>query len=298
MNHTPEAIAKFLDKDQLKLYTLIWNRFVASQMTAAVFDTVKVNLEQNGVLFVANGSQMKFDGYMAVYNDSDKSKMLPEMAEGEVVKKVTLTPEQHFTQPPARYSEASLIKTLEENGVGRPSTYAPTLDVIQRRYYVKLAAKRFEPTELGEIVNQLIVEFFPDIVDVKFTADMEDKLDQIEIGKEAWQNVIDQFYKPFVKELTKAETEIEKFKSRTSRLVLTVSCAATRWLLSWVDLASFMLVVIFLSAIIQRLLQRKLEFLVQFVSKARSSSAKQSVTVFSMAATATLSVTLPRGICR
>ncbi|NMW54917.1 type I DNA topoisomerase [Streptococcus equi subsp. zooepidemicus] len=212
VNHTPEAIAKFLDKDQLKLYTLIWNRFVASQMTAAVFDTVKVNLEQNGVLFVANGSQMKFDGYMAVYNDSDKSKMLPEMAEGEVVKKVTLTSEQHFTQPPARYSEASLIKTLEENGVGRPSTYAPTLDVIQRRYYVKLAAKRFEPTELGEIVNQLIVEFFPDIVDVKFTADMEDKLDQIEIGKEAWQNVIDQFYKPFVKELTKAETEIEKIQ--------------------------------------------------------------------------------------
>ncbi|HEL0571335.1 TPA: type I DNA topoisomerase [Streptococcus equi subsp. zooepidemicus] len=212
VNHTPEAIAKFLDKDQLKLYTLIWNRFVASQMTAAVFDTVKVNLEQNGVLFVANGSQMKFDGYMAVYNDSDKSKMLPEMAEGEVVKKVTLTPEQHFTQPPARYSEASLIKTLEENGVGRPSTYAPTLDVIQRRYYVKLAAKRFEPTELGEIVNQLIVEFFPDIVDVKFTADMEDKLDQIEVGKEAWQNVIDQFYKPFVKELTKAETEIEKIQ--------------------------------------------------------------------------------------
>lgn len=212
VNHTPEAIAKFLDKDQLKLYTLIWNRFVASQMTAAVFDTVKVNLEQNGVLFVANGSQMKFDGYMAVYNDSDKSKMLPEMTEGEVVKKVTLTPEQHFTQPPARYSEASLIKTLEENGVGRPSTYAPTLDVIQRRYYVKLAAKRFEPTELGEIVNQLIVEFFPDIVDVKFTADMEDKLDQIEVGKEAWQNVIDQFYKPFVKELTKAETEIEKIQ--------------------------------------------------------------------------------------
>ncbi|HEL0722910.1 TPA: type I DNA topoisomerase [Streptococcus equi subsp. zooepidemicus] len=212
VNHTPEAIAKFLDKDQLKLYTLIWNRFVASQMTAAVFDTVKVNLEQNSVLFVANGSQMKFDGYMAVYNDSDKSKMLPEMTEGEVVKKVTLTPEQHFTQPPARYSEASLIKTLEENGVGRPSTYAPTLDVIQRRYYVKLAAKRFEPTELGEIVNQLIVEFFPDIVDVKFTADMEDKLDQIEIGKEAWQNVIDQFYKPFIKELTKAETEIEKIQ--------------------------------------------------------------------------------------
>ncbi|EHI69778.1 type I DNA topoisomerase [Streptococcus ictaluri] len=212
VNHTPEAIAKYLNKDQLKLYTLIWNRFVASQMTAAVFDTVKVSLEQNSVLFVANGSQMKFNGYMAVYNDADKSKMLPEMTEGESVKKVSTTPEQHFTQPPARYSEASLIKTLEENGVGRPSTYAPTLDIIQRRYYVKLAAKRFEPTELGEIVNKLIVEFFPDIVDVTFTAAMEDKLDQVEIGEEEWQRVIDEFYKPFAKELTKAETEIEKIQ--------------------------------------------------------------------------------------
>ncbi len=170
---TPESIAKYLDKDQLKLYTLIWNRFVASQMAAAVFDTMKVTLSQNGVIFTANGSQIKFDGYMAVYNDSDKNKMLPEMAEGDTIKKVVTTPEQHFTQPPARYSEATLIKTLEENGVGRPSTYAPTLDVIQRRYYVKLVAKRFEPTELGEIVNSLIVEFFPDIVDVKFTAEME-----------------------------------------------------------------------------------------------------------------------------
>lgn len=212
VNHTPEAIAKYLNKDQLKLYTLIWNRFVASQMTAAVFDTVKVNLEQNGMLFVANGSQMKFDGYMAVYNDSDKNKMLPEMEEGETVKKVSTSPEQHFTQPPARYSEATLIKTLEENGVGRPSTYAPTLEVIQRRYYVKLSAKRFEPTELGEIVNKLIVEFFPDIVDVAFTAEMEGKLDQVEIGEEEWQHVIDQFYQPFVKELNKAESEIEKIQ--------------------------------------------------------------------------------------
>ncbi|HHJ7476715.1 TPA: type I DNA topoisomerase [Streptococcus pyogenes] len=212
VNHTPDSIAKYLNKDQLKLYTLIWNRFVASQMTAAVFDTVKVNLEQNGVIFVANGSQMKFDGYMAVYNDSDKNKMLPEMAEGETVKKISTSPEQHFTQPPARYSEATLIKTLEENGVGRPSTYAPTLEVIQRRYYVKLSAKRFEPTELGEIVNKLIVEFFPDIVDVAFTAEMEGKLDQVEVGEEQWQHVIDQFYQPFVKELNKAESEIEKIQ--------------------------------------------------------------------------------------
>lgn len=212
VNQTPEAIAKYLDKDQIKLYTLIWNRFVASQMTAAVFDTMKVNLEQNSVVFVANGSQVKFDGYLAVYNDSDKNKMLPDMAEGDTVKKLNTQPEQHFTQPPARYSEATLIKTLEENGVGRPSTYAPTLDVIQRRYYVKLASKRFEPTELGEIVNSLIVEFFPDIVNVKFTAEMEDKLDQVEVGKEQWQKVIDEFYKPFQNELEKAETEIEKIQ--------------------------------------------------------------------------------------
>ncbi|HGA0836214.1 TPA: type I DNA topoisomerase [Streptococcus agalactiae] len=212
VNHTPESIAKYLDKDQLKLYTLIWNRFIASQMTAAVFDTVKVNLTQNGVTFIANGSQVKFDGYMAVYNDTDKNKMLPDMEEGESVKKVNTNPEQHFTQPPARFSEASLIKTLEENGVGRPSTYAPTLETIQKRYYVKLAAKRFEPTELGEIVNSLIVEFFPDIVDVTFTAEMEGKLDEVEIGKEQWQKIIDEFYKPFEKELAKAETEMEKIQ--------------------------------------------------------------------------------------
>lgn len=212
VNLTPESIAKHLDKDQLKLYTLIWNRFVASQMTAAVFDTMKVNLEQNNVRFTANGSQVKFDGYLAIYNDSDKNKMLPDMVEGDIVKKVSTNPEQHFTQPPARYSEATLIKTLEENGVGRPSTYAPTLDVIQRRCYVRLAAKRFEPTELGEIVNNLIVEFFPDIVDVKFTADMESKLDEVEEGKQQWQKVIDEFYKTFEKELAKAETEIEKIQ--------------------------------------------------------------------------------------
>ncbi|EJN93895.1 type I DNA topoisomerase [Streptococcus ratti] len=210
VNNTPESIAKYLDKDQLKLYTLIWNRFVASQMAAAIFDTMKVNLGQNGVRFTANGSQVKFDGYLAVYNDSDKNKMLPDMAEGDAVKKVSTNPEQHFTQPPARYSEATLIKTLEENGVGRPSTYAPTLETIQKRYYVKLAAKRFEPTELGEIVNGLILEFFPDIVDVKFTAEMEGKLDQVEEGQEQWQQVIDSFYKPFEKELVKAEAEIEK----------------------------------------------------------------------------------------
>ncbi|WP_152905422.1 type I DNA topoisomerase [Streptococcus anginosus] len=210
--NTPENIAKYLDKDQLKLYTLIWNRFVASQMTAAVFDTMSVKLERNGVQFAANGSQVKFDGYLAIYNDSDKNKMLPDMEKGDTVKRVNTNPEQHFTQPPARYSEATLIKTLEENGVGRPSTYAPTIETIQKRYYVKLVSKRFEPTELGEIVNSLIVEFFPGIVNVKFTADMEAKLDDVEVGKEQWQKVIDEFYKPFEKEVAKAETEMEKIQ--------------------------------------------------------------------------------------
>ena len=210
--NTPEAIAKYLDKDQLKLYRLIWNRFVASQMTPAVFDTVKVNLSQNGVMFTSNGSQVKFDGYMAVYNDADKNKMLPEMAEGDVVKKDNIKPEQHFTQPPARFSEATLIKTLEEIGVGRPSTYAPTLETIQRRYYVKLSAKRFEPTELGEIVNNMVVEFFPNIVNTEFTVDMEQSLDDVEHGMRKWVEVVDEFYKPFSVELEKAETEIEKIQ--------------------------------------------------------------------------------------
>ncbi|RSJ14308.1 DNA topoisomerase 1 [Streptococcus intermedius] len=210
--NTPENIAKYLDKDQLKLYTLIWNRFVASQMTAAVFDTMSVKLEQNSVQFAASGSQVKFDGYLVIYNDSDKNKMLPEMEKGDIVKRVNTNPEQHFTQPPARYSEATLIKTLEENGVGRPSTYAPTIETIQKRYYVKLVSKRFEPTELGKIVNSLIIEFFPDIVNVKFTADMEAKLDDVEVGKEQWQKVINEFYQPFEKEVAKAETEMEKIQ--------------------------------------------------------------------------------------
>lgn len=210
--NTPELISKYLDKDQLKLYTLIWNRFVASQMTAAIFDTMKVNLEQNGVIFVANGSQVKFEGYLKIYNDSDKNNMLPAMEEGDVVKKVNLKPEQHFTQPPARYSEATLVKTLEEIGVGRPSTYAPTLETIQKRYYVRLVTKRFEPTELGDIVNTLIVEYFPNIVNTEFTAEMEKDLDEVEDGKRKWVSVVDQFYKPFAKELSKAEIEMEKIQ--------------------------------------------------------------------------------------
>lgn len=210
--HDPETIGKYLDKDQLKLYTLIWNRFVASQMTPAVLDTVKVTLTQNEVSFIANGSVVKFPGYLKVYPETtkDQEKNLPILVEGENVEAVDIENNQHFTQPPARYSEATLIKTLEENGVGRPSTYAPTLDTIQRRYYVKLANKRFEPTELGEIVNTLIVEFFPQIVNVSFTAEMESDLDKVGEGLEEWKEVVDRFYQPFAKELSAAEEKIEK----------------------------------------------------------------------------------------
>ncbi|MDT2759385.1 type I DNA topoisomerase [Enterococcus xiangfangensis] len=218
VQRTPDEMKQYLDKDQLKLYTLIWSRFVASQMTAAILDTMKVTLEQNGVIFIANGSKIKFKGFMQVYIEGrddgkeDKENILPELEKGDLVQSVDIEPKQHFTQPPARFSEATLIKTLEENGVGRPSTYAPTLDTIQRRYYVKLTQRRFEPTELGEIVNTLIVDFFPQIVDVNFTAEMENDLDKVEDGKEEWTKVVDRFYKPFAVELEKAEEGIEKIQ--------------------------------------------------------------------------------------
>lgn len=208
----PEDVKKYLSNDQFKLYNLIWARFIASQMKAAVYDTMRVDLEQNTVYFRANGSKIKFPGYQKVYKDnsSEKDNILPDMKEGETVKLDNLEPNQHFTQPPARYSEATLIKTLEENGVGRPSTYAPTLNTIQRRYYVTLKNRRFEPTELGEIVNDLIKEFFPNIVDVNFTAEMEEDLDAVEDGKKEWVEIIDQFYHPFKKEVDIAEKEIEE----------------------------------------------------------------------------------------
>ncbi|MDT2809434.1 type I DNA topoisomerase [Enterococcus asini] len=215
---TPEAMKQYLDKDQLKLYTLIWSRFVASQMTPAVLDTMKVTLEQNGVIFIANGSKVKFKGFMSVYIEGtddgkeEKENLLPELAVGDVVQSVSIEPKQHFTQPPARYSEATLIRTLEEKGVGRPSTYAPTLETIQRRYYVKLQQKRFEPTELGEIVNTIMEDFFPQVINTSFTAEMENDLDKVGAGQEDWISVVDRFYKPFEKELKDAEEKIEKIQ--------------------------------------------------------------------------------------
>ncbi|MFB4211114.1 type I DNA topoisomerase [Shouchella sp. JSM 1781072] len=214
--HEPKQVKEYLSRDQLRLYRLIWERLVASEMAPAVMDTMTVDLENNGVLFRANGSKLKFPGFMKVYiegnddNKKEEDRLLPDLKEDETVQKEELTPNQHFTQPPPRYTEARLVKTLEELGIGRPSTYAPTLDTIQRRGYVALDEKRFVPTELGEIVLDLIVEFFPEILDVEFTAKMEEDLDSIEDGRDNWIEIIDQFYKSFEKRLEVAEEEMEE----------------------------------------------------------------------------------------
>lgn len=216
---TPSSVEKYLNKDQYKLYSLIWARFVASQMSHAVYDVVKAEIEQNDVQFHTTGSSVKFDGFLKVYEETNddnkkvkKENKLPQLSEGDIVFSKDILPSQHFTQPPARYSEATLIKELEELGIGRPSTYAPTLDTLQKRYYVKLVSKRFEATELGEIVNHLIEQFFPDIVNVKFTATMETNLDNIEVGQRIWKEVISEFYNPFAVYLSKAEHNIEKIE--------------------------------------------------------------------------------------
>ncbi|MFT8476647.1 MAG: type I DNA topoisomerase [Liquorilactobacillus sp.] len=210
---TPESLSAYLNKDQMKLYSLVWSRFVASQMTPAVVDTMSVDIEQNKVMYRAKGSKMKFPGFTKVYAESKrKDNILPDLEVGQEVKLLTNQPNQHFTLPPARYTEATLIKTLEENGVGRPSTYAPTMNTIQKRYYVKLVARKFESTELGEIVNNMIVKCFPDILNVDFTAQLEDQLDKIEEGKQEWIKVIDSFYQPFAKEVGAAEEKMAKVK--------------------------------------------------------------------------------------
>ncbi|MFC5463777.1 type I DNA topoisomerase [Lederbergia graminis] len=212
----PNSVKSFLSRDQFRLYKLIWERFVASQMAPAIMDTMAVTLKNGEVYYRANGSKIKFHGFMKLYiegtddQQEEKENMLPELVEGDIVKAEKLDPKQHFTQPPPRYTEARLVKTLEELGIGRPSTFAPTLDTIQRRGYVALDNKRFIPTELGEIVHEMIVEFFPEIINVEFTAQMEKSLDEIEEGKIEWVSIIDDFYKGFEKKLKVAEEEMEK----------------------------------------------------------------------------------------
>ncbi|MFB6466627.1 type I DNA topoisomerase [Cytobacillus sp. Hz8] len=216
----PNSVKAFLSRDQFRLYKLIWDRFIASQMAPAVMDTMSVDMQNGDVTFRANGSKIKFPGFMKVYVEGtddqteEKDRMLPNLEKGDEVFIKDIEPSQHFTQPPPRYTEARLVKELEELGIGRPSTYAPTLDTIQKRGYVALDNKRFIPTELGEIITELMMEFFPEVLDVEFTAKMEKGLDNVEDGKEKWVNIIDDFYKGFEKHLKIAEQEMQKVEIR------------------------------------------------------------------------------------
>jgi len=230
MEHSPDDIAKYLAEDELKLYRLIWNRFVASQMMPAVFDQTTVDIAAKGkdaseYLFRATGSVPKFGGFLKIYeegkdqaDDEDEERKLPAVAEGEHLKFRHLLPEQHFTEPPPRFNEATLVKKLEADGVGRPSTYASILSTILEREYVTKEGGRFTPTELGKVVTGLLIESFDDIFDVKYTARMEEELDEIEEGQIPWRAAIGEFYEKFDKDLKHAEehmTDIKRMEKPT-----------------------------------------------------------------------------------
>lgn len=215
---TPAELKGSLTPDMYKLYKLIWERFVACQMESAVYNTVAVDIAAGDYLFKANGRQMKFKGFMALYvegsdeEEQEQNSKLPALTTGDQLVKQELESNQHFTQPPARYTEASLIKTLEEKGIGRPSTYAPTITTITARGYVSRDKKQFVPTELGKVVTDIMAGHFNDIVDVAFTAKMEQELDAVEDGNADWVKIIRTFYGPFADQLKKAEKELEKVK--------------------------------------------------------------------------------------
>ncbi len=211
----PDDIKEYLTTDQYKLYKLIYNRFLASQMSAAVYDTMNVTINANNYDFKASGQNLKFKGFMVLYVEGTDSKeqeeqeMLPELQLNQEVKLNKIDPKQSFTEPPSRYTEASLVKALEEKGIGRPSTYSPTISTILDRYYIRKEQKQLVPTDLGKVVNKLLVENFADIVNEEFTANIETDFDKIADGKEEWKRVIRDFYKPFIKEVETVEKELE-----------------------------------------------------------------------------------------
>jgi len=207
---TPQSVKAHLTPDQFKLYNLIWRRFVASFMTAAVFDTVRVDIVAAQYVFRATGSNLKFPGFYAVWPREEDEKLLPKLTAQEILDLQSLKPEQHFTQPPPRFTEASLIKELEEQGIGRPSTYVPIISTIQDRGYVEQEQRRFLPTWLGETVNEVMNKHFPDIVDTGFTADMERKLDEVEEGRLLWTDFLHGFYGDFKVSMEKAEAEMNR----------------------------------------------------------------------------------------
>ena len=207
----PDSMKDLLDPKQYKVYDLIWRRFIACQMQPAVFDSTTADISAKNFVFRANGSALKFDGWLKIYPSKFTENILPILSESETLNLKELKPEQHFTEPPPRYNEASLIKAMEEHGIGRPSTYAPTIATIQARNYVaKNEQRRFVPTETGNMVNDLLVLHFPQIVDINFTAKMEEDLDRIAEGQAKWVPVIKEFYEPFHENLLKKETEVEK----------------------------------------------------------------------------------------
>ncbi len=214
----PEDIKQYLNSDQYKLYRLIYNRFLASQMSAAIFNTMSVNIKAKDYDFKANGQSIKFKGFMILYVEGTDSKqeevegMLPPLVENQEVIKKKINPKQSFTEPPARYTEASLVKALEEKGIGRPSTYSPTITTILARRYIEKEQKQLVPTELGKIVNNLLVENFSDVINVKFTANVESRFDKIAEGDEKWKDVIREFYGPFEEEVEKVEKNLEHVK--------------------------------------------------------------------------------------
>ncbi|MDX1991591.1 MAG: type I DNA topoisomerase [bacterium] len=223
----PAALEANLSRDQLKLYRLIWERFVASQMSNAVYDTLRIEIKaglsekDTPYLFRVSGSTIKFPGFLALYEDTrdedatvdeDEGRILPDMSPEELLDLIQLLPEQHFTQPPPRYTEASLVRILEEYGIGRPSTYAPTVAVIQDREYVEKQDKRLIPTETGKIVNDLLVQFFPDVMDYQFTARMEDQLDEVSEGNVEWRPMLKDFYAPFEHQLENAHEHMPRIE--------------------------------------------------------------------------------------
>ena len=211
VDRTPDSIKDSLSKEQYKLYNLIWRRFVASQMEDSVFDVLNVECKIEDLIFKATGSKLKFDGYTKIYNFTEREdKILPSLDEGEILKIQEYNPQQHFTSPPPRYTEASLVKTLEELGIGRPSTYAPTITTILNREYVEKDGASLVPTELGIIVTKILDENFQKFMEVDFTADMESQLDQIEEGNVEWKKVVEEFYSPLAEAIRVAIEKIEK----------------------------------------------------------------------------------------
>ncbi|MBO3321590.1 type I DNA topoisomerase [Clostridium perfringens] len=212
---TPEIAKANLSNDQYKLYALIWKRFIASQMATCILNTNSLEIKNGDYILRASGSTIKFDGFMKVYEyisgeEEEESVLLPELEENEVLKEESIEGKQHFTQPPARYSEAAFVKLLEEKGIGRPSTYVPTISTLISRKYVDREKKILIPTELGFIVNDILSNYFKQIVDTDFTAEMEVKLDNVEAGKESWTHIVDEFFTPLKEDIEKAEKEISK----------------------------------------------------------------------------------------